>query len=144
MFKLYSKSCQYALRALVYAGSPESSGRVQARDICEQAGVPESFTRKVLQALVQGGLLAAQRGPGGGYVLTRLPEEITLMEVIKLVDGEDTFDYCVLGMHECSGENPCPLHYLWLKSKRPLLKSLETTTLQDMIEATAGKRILPH
>ena len=62
------------------------------------------------------------------------------MEVIKLVDGPDTFDYCVLGMHECSGENPCPLHYLWLKSKSPLLKSMENTSLRDLIEATAGKR----
>jgi len=143
MFKLYSKSCQYALRALVHAASPDFGGRVQARDICEQAGVPESFTRKVLQSLVQGGLLVAQRGPGGGYRLARTPDQITLMEVIKLVDGNDTFDYCVLGLHECSGENPCPLHFLWLNSKKPLLKSLEATTLRDLILATAGKRPLP-
>ncbi len=139
MFKLYSKSCQYALRALVHAGQPEAAGRVQAKDICEQAGVPESFTRKVLQALAAGGLLVAQRGPGGGYLLTRAPAEITLLEVIKLVDGADTFDYCVLGMRECSGENPCPLHALWLKSKVPLLKSLNKTTLADLIAATSRR-----
>jgi Rrf2 family protein len=136
MFKLYSKSCQYALRALVYAGGPESGGRMQARDLCDKAGVPESFTRKVLQSLVQAGLLEAQRGPGGGYRLARDPDEIPLLEIIKSVDGPDTFDSCVLGFEECSGENPCPLHALWLKSKQPLLKRLDATTLKDLINTT--------
>lgn len=143
MFKLYSKSCQYALRALVYAAAPETGGRVQAKDICEQAGVPESFTRKTLQSLVQTGFLAAQRGPGGGYTLSRPPQAISLMEVIKAIDGEDTFDYCVLGMAECSGEHPCPLHALWLKSKQPLMKNLCQTTLHDLMVATSrGKQAL--
>lgn len=139
MFKLYSKSCQYALRALVYAGTAEGA-RVQARDICEQAEVPESFTRKVLQALVQAGLLEAQRGPGGGYLLAREPKAITLMEIIHAIDGEDTFDYCVLGLHECSGTNPCPLHALWLKSKQPLMKNLCQTNLHDLIVATCRQK----
>ena len=82
--------------------------------------------------------------PGSTLVIPRAllrvdPAEITLLEVIKLVDGADTFDYCVLGMRECSGENPCPLHALWLKSKVPLLKSLNKTTLADLIAATSRR-----
>lgn len=132
MFKLYSKGCQYAIRALVFAGGHAPGARVGAREMCEQAGIPESFTRKVLQSLVQGGFLKAQRGPGGGYVLTRDPREISLLEVIKAVDGDGHFDSCVLGFPECSGKNPCPLHAVWLQSKQPLMKNLSESSLHDL------------
>lgn len=132
MFKMYSKGCQYAIRALVFAGGHGAGARIGAREMCEQADIPESFTRKVLQSLVQGGFLQAQRGPGGGYVLTRDPREISLLEVIKAVDGEDHFEQCVLGFPECSGANPCPLHAVWLQSKQPLMKNLAESTLHDL------------
>ena len=141
MLKLYSKGCQYTLRALTFVVAEKDKARFQAKDICKRAGIPESFTRKVLQALVQGGFLQAHRGPGGGYSLTRRPEEITVLEVIQAVEGEDTFDHCILGFDECSGENPCPLHDLWLQSKTNLIENLSGTTLDELAELTLRRKM---
>jgi len=141
MLKLYSKGCQYTLRALTFVVADKDKARFQAKDICERAEIPESFTRKVLQALVQGGFLQAHRGPGGGYSLTRDPSEITVLEVIQAVEGEDTFDHCILGFEECSGVNPCPLHDLWLVSKQNLIENLSGTTLDELAELTLRRKM---
>lgn len=137
MFKLYSKGCQYALRALVLFVSEPETKRFQAADICERLDIPEPFTRKIFQSLVQAGLLAAHRGPGGGYSLVRDPRDITLLEAIQAVEGPDTFSQCVLGFSSCNAHNPCPLHDVWLKSKRNLLDNMGSTTLHDLSAAVS-------
>lgn len=141
MFKLYSKGCQYAIRALIFAVAERDSERFQARDICEKAGIPESFTRKTFQALVQGGFLKAHRGPGGGYSLTRSSDEITLLEVIQAVEGLDTFNHCILGFAECSGANPCPLHKIWVDSKKSLVENLSATTLDQLTTVAMKSKV---
>jgi len=141
MFKLYSKGCQYALRALTFVVAETDKERFQAKDICERAEIPESFTRKVFQSLVQGGFLNAHRGPGGGYSLKRAPSEITLLEVIRAVEGEDTFDHCVLGFTECGSAQPCPLHEVWIGSREMLIKHLSSTTLDQMVALTLKRKM---
>ncbi len=139
MFKLYSKGCQYALRALVLFVAQPGAGRFRAAEVCKALDVPEPFTRKVFQQLANAGFLEAHRGPNGGYALVRDPKEITLLQVIQAVEGPDTFNHCVMGFEECSGANPCPLHNVWLASKQDLLENLSTTTLHDL-SASLRKR----
>ena len=142
MFKLYSKGCQYALLALTVVCAEKEKVRFQAKDICEKAEIPESFTRKIFQSLVQGGFLQAHRGPGGGYTLTRDPHEITLLEVIRAVEGEDTFDHCVLGLEVCSSANPCPMHTMWVDTKEGILAQLSSMTLEELTAVTLKQKRL--
>ncbi len=136
MFRLYSKGCEYAIRALVHMAPHGGITRFQAKHVCEKAGIPESFTRKIFQSLVNGGFLHAVRGPGGGYALTQVPENITLFEVILAVDGSDTFAGCILGLDQCDSEQPCPLHKTWSEGKEMLIETLESKTLADLIATT--------
>lgn len=138
MFRLYSKGCEYAVRALAQL-APVHGGRFQAKTICEKAGIPESFTRKVFQALVQTNFFDAVRGPGGGYALTKDPSEISLLEIIHAVDGVETFDGCIMGLDECNSAEPCPLHSVWAEAKSDLLAQLGSKTLQDLLD-TMGRR----
>lgn len=140
MFKLYSKGCQHALWALSYAHIEREGARFQPKDVCRRTGIPEPFTRKILQALVQGGFLNAHRGPGGGYSLARNAEEISLLDVIKAVEGKDTFDNCVMGLPECGGKNPCPIHLMWAEAKTTLLKDLDAKSLADIAVVALKQR----
>ena len=134
MFMLYSKGCEYAIRALVHAAPRAKGERFKAKAICEKAGIPESFTRKVFRLLVHEGFLEALRGPGGGYALLEDPDRISLLEIIKAVDGADTFEGCVMGLDECNALKPCPLHYVWNSAKNEMLDQLESKTLEDLCE----------
>lgn len=135
MFRLYSKGCEYAIRALMHVAPTNGTKRFQAKTVCEKAGIPEPFTRKVFQSLVSGGFLEAARGPGGGYQLTEDPGRITILEIIKAVDGEGVFDGCIMGLPECNELHPCPLHEIRSVTKHHLLSQLESTSLQDLIES---------
>ena len=139
MFRLYSKGCEYAIRALMHAAPHDSGERFLASEVCRKAGIPEAFARKTLQALVRGGFLEAVRGPGGGYVFVEHPKEISILKIIKAVDGETTFGRCILGLPECDKEDPCPLHETWAKAKEELLTQLETKTLQDLIDIASER-----
>ena len=143
MFKLYSRGCQHALWALSYAHLEREGARFQPKEVCRRTGIPEPFTRKILQELVQGGFLNAHRGPGGGYSLARSAQDISLLDVIRAVEGQDTFDNCVMGLPECGGANPCPIHRMWADAKTKLLKDLAAKSLAD-IAVIALKQQIPR
>lgn len=140
MLLLYSKTCGQAIRALSHVAEPMSRNRAnartrfKARTLCREANLPEASTRKIFQSLVAKGLLEAERGPAGGYQLTAHPKDISLLSIIKSVDGEDVYGDCALGLDQCDDTMPCPLHEFWLSARDDLLERLESTTLQDMIE----------
>jgi len=134
MFRLYSKGCEYAIRALTHLAPKKDRQKFLAKDVCKKAGIPEFFTRKTFQALVKGGFLKATPGPGGGYQLTGKPEEISLLNIIKAVDGQESFNQCVLGLPKCDDKQPCSLHHTWVKAKGALCADLQAKSLQDIID----------
>lgn len=133
MFKIYSKGCEHALRALTQIPAEAWDRAFLAKDICRKAKVPESSTRKILQGLVRAGLLNGVPGPGGGYVLSKHPKQISLLTIIKNIDGKDNFNHCVMGFTECNPKHPCPIHYDWKKMKEGLLAQLSERTLNDLM-----------
>ena len=85
MTYLYSRGCEYALRAL--RAMVEQPRRVSTvSKLCEHAEIPEHFTRKMLQPLVRAGILRSARGPGGGFTFGREPAEISLMDVVCAIE----------------------------------------------------------
>lgn len=132
MFRLYSKGCEYAIRALAHVPAGRPPQRIGAKEICRKAGIPESFTRKVLQALVRGRFLRAVPGRGGGYALTRDPRHVSVRSVIEAVDGKDTFHRCIMGVASCDERKDCPLHPAWSQAKKRLLRELNAATVKDL------------
>lgn len=135
MFRLYSKGCEYAIRALSQVARRGGRARFTVKEVCRMSGAPELSTRKIFQALVQRGFLRAVPGPGGGYTFTQPPETLTMLRLIEAVDGQGTFNRCIMGLPTCSDRRACPLHARWVKAKRQLLEELAAVTLQDLQEA---------
>ena len=82
-----SRRARYALCGLfdlAYNGAGEP---VRVQSIGERQKIPHRFLEQIFQALRKAGLIVGKRGPGGGYVLARRPEEITLREVVEAIEG---------------------------------------------------------
>ncbi|MCA9405940.1 MAG: Rrf2 family transcriptional regulator, partial [Candidatus Omnitrophica bacterium] len=92
MFKVYSKGCEYVLRALTRLPVDHYQEPFLAKDLCKKAKVPEASTRKIFQKLAREGLLNAVPGPGGGYKLSKDANQISLFHIIVAVDGKEVFD----------------------------------------------------
>lgn len=134
MFHLYSKGCEYALRAMIYIGVNQGSKKKSAKQICMETGIPVSFTRKYLQLLARKKLLKAVPGVNGGYELAYPAHEITVKSIIIAVEGGETFARCIMGLPECNEKVPCPLHQSWSQVKGSLISVLDSKTLNDLIE----------
>jgi Rrf2 family iron-sulfur cluster assembly transcriptional regulator len=132
MFCLYSKGCEYAIRAMAEISGEKSAENFRAKDICRRAGIPEPYARKTFQALVQNGFLKAVPGPGGGYSLVRDPHESTVMDVVEAVDGKANYTGCVMGLSACNDKAPCSLHFEWLKIKGLMVDALRSRSLSDL------------
>lgn len=142
MFKLYSKGCEYTLRALIHFPMKDSEKKLSPTIICKKAKIPKSYTQKIFQLLTQKGILHSTPGPGGGYSLAINPDKVTLLSLIKAIDGDNTFDRCVMGLNECSEKSPCPIHHTWIIAKNSLIDELSKKTLKQLMHAGINKKIV--
>jgi Rrf2 family protein len=107
---MFSKACEYAIRAMVFLASVTAEGeRLTAREVARATHSPEAFTAKTLQALVKAGILASVKGPGGGFLLPRrLADRTRLSDIVSAIDGHGMYTGCGLGLRQCSATRPCP------------------------------------
>jgi Rrf2 family protein len=78
---------QYALRALVLLAMKRGEGVISGRQIADFGGIPGKYVEQVMHDLRQAGLVRSRRGKGGGYVLGREPEAITILGVVETIEG---------------------------------------------------------
>lgn len=93
---MVSLTSQYALRAVLYLATV-GGGPVVAEAISKNTGVPKGYLHKILRRLGKAGILNAQRGVGGGYVLSHQPSEISVCQVLKAIEPQQpdfSFDPC--------------------------------------------------
>ncbi len=139
---IYSKPCEYAIRALAYLARSRSKRAARAQQIAHAENLPAPVLGKVLQELARKGLLESRRGPGGGFRLARRPELITLRDVVAAIDGLDGFLECAVGLERCADDAPCPLHDSWKAARARMMEYLESITVAQMAEAVARKKEL--
>lgn len=108
---MLSKAAEYAIRSMVYIWMMNQKGtRPGYRTIAVEVGSPEHFTAKVLQTMTRSNFLRAGKGRGGGFYFEDPAKELSIMEIIKAIDGEKFFSSCAFGFENCNCANPCPMH----------------------------------
>ncbi len=159
--QLFSKSAEYALRALACVAEHGFETPFNAADLCEAADIPEAFARKGFQQLVRAGILQGTRGPGGGYKLRLSPETVTLYDVLEAMDGPDLFRVCPLGVEthcgdtlaecetcahreaphpRCGLASVCPIHETWTSIRKIILQKFAGCTLLDVQQKALKNR----
>ncbi len=108
---LFSKTCEYAIRAVFYIAHISPSGKkVGIRDIAQGIDAPELYLAKILQDLSRKNLISSVKGPNGGFYLDEAALDRPLSDIVEAIDGNGLFYGCALGLKQCSEINPCPLH----------------------------------
>lgn len=135
-----SKKGEYALRAMIDLSLNYKKGFVQIHAISEKEKIPEKFLEHILLDLKKAGLLQSRRGIGGGYSLVKSPKEITLAEVIRIIDGPLAPLGCVSTWAHvsCPEEKNCGLQSVMLDVRNAIAKILEGITFDDVCKRTKG------
>ena len=132
MIMIYSTSTKYAVVALIKLSVRQNDRPVQIKEISESTGIPYHFLAKLIQTLVKAGILSSTKGRGGGLKFVRSPEEITIAEVVKAIDGQQAFQSCIFGLQSCDGTKNCPMHSVWGPIRDQIINFLENTTVADL------------
>ncbi|MCX6639215.1 MAG: Rrf2 family transcriptional regulator [bacterium] len=103
-------STEFALHGLLYLATLGRQSPVQLPDVAAAIKVKESYLRKLFQLMTRSGLLDAYKGAGGGYVLRKTPDEITLYDVLQSIEGEGNWFRCYAVRRECDVGSTCPIH----------------------------------
>lgn len=131
--KVLSKSSEYGLRALLYMVSKnEAQQYVSIREMSEKLDISFHFLTKILQSLTQANLLVSYRGPSGGVAFNVPPDQILLGDIVRVLEGDDFFDTCLLGLPGCGEAAACPMHQFWKEIRGAFKQEFEITTLAKM------------
>lgn len=133
---MFTKACEYGIRACVMVARESlKNRRVNIKEISESIDSPEAFTGKILQKLVKSNIMQSLKGKQGGFEMD--PEQldsIRLEDIIFAIDGQNAFAGCVLGLKECSEENPCPAHKKYKHIKDQLKGMVHELTVKEMVD----------
>jgi Rrf2 family protein len=137
---MLSKKAKYALKALVVLVKNHEHDAMQIKDIAEEETIPKKFLELILLELRNHGILYSKRGKTGGYALLKSPADITLAEIIRIIDGAMAFTPCSSKMFyrkcdECKDEKTCEIRQVMIQARIAFCDVLEKTSLQDLVTA---------
>ena len=137
---IVSTKGRYALRVMVELAQHQGDGYVPLNVIAERQDISEKYLESILKVLVQGKLLTGLRGRGGGYRLTKVPEDYTLGEILRLTEGSLAPVACTEEReHDCPRKEICPSHPVWQKLDHMINEFFDGITLADLIQPTSDK-----
>ena len=133
---MISQTGEYALRAAVYLAMSGDKPRT-AKDIADATQVPSFYVSKVMHSLVRAGVASSRRGLGGGFVLSRPKDQISVLDVLNSVDSAiQRITRCPLGIE--NHDQLCPLHRLIDDAVHSTEKIFQKTTLDQLVSGPGG------
>ena len=129
--KLSTRS-RYGIHAMYDLALNVDCGPQPIKAIAEREGIPEAYLEQLIAVLKKEKLVTSTRGEQGGYVLARRPEDITVGDVLRALEGGLNLVDCLLEEDTCGKSCACPSRIVWLKIRDGLNAIVDGITLQDM------------
>jgi Rrf2 family protein len=132
---MFSKTCEYGIKAALFIAANSLEGkRISLKSIVAEINTPEAFTAKILQQLTKAKIITSNRGSNGGFSIPiNELDSIKISQIVTVLDGEEIYTSCGLGMKNCNDEQPCPLHRKFKNIRTELKEMLENTNLLELM-----------
>jgi len=130
----FTTKSEYGLKAVLNLAENFGKGPIPIHDIAENHGISENYLEQLLSTLRRAGLVKSVRGAQGGYMLASSPKEITVGEIIRILEGSIAPKKCVddENPNACNRAENCAARMVWEKLKDSVSEVLDSITLDDM------------
>lgn len=128
-----TRQSEYAIRIMLELASRPPGEVVSSRTISERQEVPEDFLKKTVQLLSLSGLVTTQRGVQGGVRLSRAARDITLVDIVKAIEGPLHINVCLNPEFACPNRSSCPVSPVLARAQKAFLEELGRDSLADLI-----------
>ena len=129
-----STRCRYGTRLMLDMAQHREKGPIQLRDIAIRQDISLKYLEQIVIPLKKAGLIESLRGSKGGYFLARPPEQITIAEIVALLEGGLSIMKCVDHPEVCDRSDACPTRHLWREAEVALYEKLKSFTLWDLVQ----------
>jgi Rrf2 family protein len=109
----------------------QSDEMVGVEKLSEKLEIPRHFLAKILQQLSRHHLISSSKGRMGGFYLSKENAEKSLMSVIECIEGPQVFKECVIGLTNCSNDNPCPYHHVVKQFRDRFYRLLQNESIAE-------------
>jgi Rrf2 family protein len=128
---------RYGLRILLDIASHEQAGPVTLRDMAQREEISQKYLWQVINPLKVAGLLRAIRGTSGGYVLAKSPEEITVQDIVEILEGPMTMVRCTRAPSSCRRSPGCTSRLAWAEIEQRVRETMSGITLHYLLQQQA-------
>jgi Rrf2 family protein len=136
MLRLSTKG-QYGVRAMFEIAKGYPATPTTIREISERQEVSVAYLEQILSKLRRAGLIVSVKGPGGGYLLSKEPAEISIGSILMELEGPVAMASCLDPAEGCSRVDRCVTHLLWRSLGEKIESFLSTITLRDLLQEEA-------
>ncbi|NUQ33630.1 MAG: Rrf2 family transcriptional regulator [Planctomycetaceae bacterium] len=138
---IFSRKSDYGLRALIYLAEHREQGPITLNEIAEELDIPKAFLSKILQQLCHNSIVKSLKGPSGGFVLAREPQQLTMGEIVKEIDGPLNVFECFSSSHDpCTHHGNCKILAVFDNVGREVERVLGSVKLSDMLSEACAKQ----
>lgn len=143
--KLSTRS-RYGTRLLLDLAQHYNQGPIQLGDIAKRQDISVKYLEQIIIPLKKAHFVESVRGPKGGHFLAKPPEEITVAEVVALLEDGASLVECTERAEICQRANTCPTRLIWKEASQAMFDTLRSVTLADLVEKamTAENKELFH
>ncbi|UJP63770.1 RrF2 family transcriptional regulator [Mongoliitalea daihaiensis] len=132
---MLSKKAKYALKTILYLHAQHGKGPIAAKTIAESEKIPYKFLENILRELKSHQVVKSTRGAVGGYTLAKNPEEITVAQLMRMIDGPIALIPCVSekfyeSCGECTDEETCSIRKLFARLRFQMVKVLDCSIVE--------------
>jgi len=127
-----STRSRYGLRFMAELAASYGRGSVSMKDIARSQGLSEKYLSQILITLKSAGLVKGFRGVHGGYILAKSPDEITLKDIVNVLEGDLSLIDCVNDPGKCPREPICVTQEVWQKVGHAISQTLDSITLSEL------------
>ncbi|MGJ0505869.1 MAG: RrF2 family transcriptional regulator [Methylocystis sp.] len=134
---MLTKKAKYGLKAMVYLAGIEPGQTALVADIASENQIPKKFLDAILSELRNAGFVHSKKGKGGGYMLARLPAEISVGNLVRALDGPLAPIHCASRRlyrrcDDCVDETHCAVRLVMLEARDAIARVLDNTSLEQM------------
>ena len=125
---------RYGLRVLLDIALHRESGAVALSDIARRQAISQKYLWQVINPLKAAGFLNATRGSRGGYALARLPKDISIRDIVSVLEGPVCMVACVKDPESCDRSVSCVAREAWIEIESKLNDAMQEITLNDLVQ----------
>lgn len=139
MFRL-GKASEYAIRGMLHLSLKPEGETCGIDEIAKAQDVPPAYLAKLFQSLARKGFVKSFRGVEGGFILTKRPKDISLLEIIEAMEGRIYLNDCLIHAGYCPKDSVCPVHVVWKEAQKRFVDYLTGCTFEYLAKASKIKQ----